>query len=154
MDVGRELDALMAEKVMGWDWYTVVGINVLLPPGHHYRERSVLATVGKHGTEDDIDSMRFCSSRDGGYQMPIVPHYSTDIAAAWEVVEKLEELYCFSIRTVRDQSDNKYVAELSPLHSARYTVPDKTYYAYAATAPLAICLVAKQSAEWRIDQKG
>jgi len=50
MEPGRELDALVAEKVMGWT---------------HYREEW------------------------GGVVPDSISHYSTDISAAWEVVEKM-----------------------------------------------------------------
>lgn len=89
MDVGRELDAAVAERVMGWDWFTAVNVNVLVPPEHHWRVQRSWHIPGKHGEEDDIDSARFYDSRNGGKQAPVVPAYSTDIAAAWAVVEKL-----------------------------------------------------------------
>jgi hypothetical protein len=56
MEPGRELDALVAEKVMGW---TKVGENAWEAPNIK------------------------------GY--PLLPRYSTDIATAWEVVEKIAQ---------------------------------------------------------------
>lgn len=75
----RELDALVAEKVMGWMWVTADGITVLAPPSHMiaYREN---ARLGKGG-HIDLDARLL--------RCPPLPHYSTDIAAAWEVIEKL-----------------------------------------------------------------
>src|SRR5437763_10661229 len=57
---GRELDALVAERVMGW--------------------------AVERNTVDSEPIVMF--SKPGEYYGP-VPPYSTDIAAAWEVVEKL-----------------------------------------------------------------
>lgn len=69
MKPGRELDALVAEKVMGWaktnlkDWDQAFKDEfgfLWAEPGHGYFK-------GFH----------------------TLPHYSTDIKAAWEVVEKM-----------------------------------------------------------------
>ncbi len=54
MKPGRELDALVAEKVMGW---------------------KMDASAVWHGP---------------GPSCLVLPHYSTDIADAWEIVEKLQ----------------------------------------------------------------
>ena len=60
---GGELDALIAEQLFGWSWYTVVNINLMLPPGHTYRQHPVLATPGKtDGYETDLDSRYFYNS--------------------------------------------------------------------------------------------
>lgn len=73
MKPGRELDALVAEKVMG--------LQVKhLPP--------------QEGLTRHEEFTRQCLNFE--YQRDI-PHYSTDIAAAWMVVEKLHALgfsYC------------------------------------------------------------
>ena len=58
MEAGRELDALVAEKVMGWK-----DVNTAWP---------------SYGSPPE--------SPDGWRE---IPAFSTDIAAAWEVVEKL-----------------------------------------------------------------
>lgn len=60
MNAGRELDALIAEKVMGW----------YLDSTKEYHR--------KH-----IHSL-------GHNALAPVPNFSTDIAAAWEVVEKFQ----------------------------------------------------------------
>lgn len=96
MKAGRELDALVAEKVMGW--------NCELRECH---TRKVL------------------HSEYGG-----PPHYSTDIADAWLVVEKIDQQV-----TVTKCADGWLV-----------TIDD--YFCHggveimAGTAPLAICLAA------------
>lgn len=63
--VGRELDALIAEKVMGRD-----------------DNKGVCAP--RRGTLDDT----YGRVLPDGYRER-TPHYSTDIAAAWQVVEKM-----------------------------------------------------------------
>jgi len=67
MTAGREMDALIAEKVMG---YTLSGLS--LPAYPKYKLF-------------DIESGEF-----SGY-VKEVPHYSTDIAASWEVVKHMKK---------------------------------------------------------------
>lgn len=71
MKPGRELDALVAEKVMGWKWMPWVG----------NREQYVLVPA-----ETDADSV-FWWGRD---VRDLVPPYSTDIAAAWQVWKRFD----------------------------------------------------------------
>lgn len=74
MPAGREMDALVAEKVMGWkrEWVTnsatLMRREVFCPPG-------VIGWISS-GEKDGIPNE--------------VPYYSTSISAAWEVVEKME----------------------------------------------------------------
>jgi hypothetical protein len=104
---GRELDALVAEKVMG--------IEVDRAPwGELY--------VGKEGYD-------------------VVPAYSTDIAAAWEVVEK-----------VTRETEKRFTLWQAPTYYvARFKHYDywhegcdsrQALQAKADTAPHAICLAA------------
>lgn len=68
MKAGREMDALVAEKVMGW---TDRHGEFAIPPD----------------TSPHRGAIRYMPEK--------VPPYSTDISAAWQVVEKLWELkYC------------------------------------------------------------
>jgi hypothetical protein len=67
---GRELDALVAEKVMGWSRKTGVdGWDDMWPPGENGNIERRVTAPGFGG----------------------LPHYSTDVAAAWKVVEKLHQ---------------------------------------------------------------
>ena len=61
---GREMDALIADKVMG---SVAEKVHIL---------RACKAFPGYEHT--------------GNYVCPEIPHYSTDMAAAWTVVEKIE----------------------------------------------------------------
>lgn len=99
MEAGRELDALIAEKVMG---FTVKG------------------------------------------GLPISawpPHYSADIAAAWEVVKKMGR-HEISIHMRSDSNTDRV--------TKRYYIMDYTCRALLAeanTAPHAICLAALKAIE-------
>ena len=65
MKPGRELDALVAEKVMGWKVAQVFDLKDT--DGTNIANGITPYSIGQR-----------------------VPHYSTDIAAAWEVVGKFE----------------------------------------------------------------
>jgi hypothetical protein len=86
---GRELDALVAEKVMGWRWFRFLNKCYLIPPRNTetgFDPASVLSHwdgEGKQGTPD-LEWTTLTS-----YPNFRLRHYSTDIAAAWEVVEKM-----------------------------------------------------------------
>lgn len=67
MDEGRELDALIAEKIMGWTEVT-----------------------NKRHADGSWSGVRH------DWQSPVVddvPHYSTKIKSAWKVVEKMRSNY-------------------------------------------------------------
>ena len=67
MEAGRELDALVAEKVMGLHEFAAYA-------GNHK------ASLGWGNPEADMTRGELHS----------LPHYSTDITAAWKVVEKIK----------------------------------------------------------------
>lgn len=101
----REIDALVAEKVMG-----------MLPPEG---KRTWWGLPGAHG----------------GYSVP--PHYSTDVSAAWRVVEKLH----LSISPMQhDEHTWSWVA------SDKHDLNEATYYAVDATPERAICRAALRMA--------
>lgn len=71
MEAGRELDALIAEKVMGWT-------NVA--------ERR--NTFTRPGALIPSDWRGWSGDTPNGEREQLIPPYSTDIAAAWQVVER------------------------------------------------------------------
>lgn len=109
MKAGRELDALVAEKVFGMHRH----------PGCDLDDHLRAECYGT-GTEE-------------GYG-PVVD-YSTDSAAAWQVVEKLTELHVVSVSCMLNK---RWRCEVVQAHSQRQTPVN----AIADTAPLAICLAA------------
>lgn len=118
MKAGRELDALIAEKVMGLT---------------RHDESYVAEGVGK--------VLRFVW-RDGGgtcvYSGDMfLPHYSTNIADAWEVVEKL-------VSTPGPNGDHHSV-QVDYSGGAVVVIDENEDWqvsAIAGTVPLAICLAA------------
>lgn len=112
MEAGRELDAVVAEKVMGWKKTPVDNYPwQMLPPD---------------ATELKVKSC---------------PRYSTDIAAAWQVVERF-----------RRGSEQTGVAACVGIEICDGCEPDTTVWIYSPmiahvevteqNAPLAICLAA------------
>lgn len=74
---GRELDALVAERVMGW----------AVDREHKYGTYR----CGTF-TRDDNTKVGFPPSDTERKRYKSVPHYSTDISHAWQVVERLRTL--------------------------------------------------------------
>jgi len=108
MPAGRSLDALVAEKVMGWtDWW-----------------------VDREGPNATMKTFGFPPGVTDTYSEP--PHYSTDIADAWLVVEKLRKDGCPFLFGHNRNPHNGWFADflLHPLVE------------YADTAPLAVCRAA------------
>ncbi len=82
MKPGRELDALIAEKVMGLEVVTDAGryLELMNTGGDFFGEHHV-ATILVHNET-------FSQHRPGS-TLALIPRYSTNIAAAWEVVKVL-----------------------------------------------------------------
>lgn len=96
LEQGRALDVLVAEKVMGW--------KVLKVPDHtHTKERAWFATEW-HNKEVQGPGDRLLWTPDNhSYGWFKFWQPSTDIVAAWEVVEKLNELgYDVEINSATD----------------------------------------------------
>lgn len=102
----REIDALVAEKVMGWQKEPM------------------------HLADDEGNSLVRWFGPNRQLHLGLLPEFSTDIAVAWLVVEKMRD-HCFTLTRERICSDR----------------PIDGYYAvigatgqWAETAPRAICL--------------
>lgn len=129
MKAGRELDALVAEKVMG-DVRLIEPVVVGVP-GH---ERSLFWKAGSMLMENP-------------------PEYSQSIEYAWQVVEKLKERSDLfpQVGWVRVH-DNQYQ------HRCEIWMNDPEAHKhgwladiYADTAPLAICLAALKAVGVEVD---
>ena len=105
----RDTDALIAKNVMGWK------------------------SITKRRTGDD-----YTGYNPGGV-IDYVPHYSTGIEAAWEVVEKMRERYTFCELSLASHADKMITFNINH-YSADYT-------GLADTAPLAICRAALKAME-------
>ena len=110
MPAGREMDALIAELVMGW----------------RVEHEPYQFLDGEAGT---------------GYDDPGDFQPSTDIAAAWEVVERLNLLDLYALKR-----SNEYDSQTAGYEVGEPSCGDGGRYwdrlAEAETAPLAICRAA------------
>lgn len=124
-DAGRELDALIAEKVMDYEWRRF-----------EYPPAGAIFKYGKPWTW--LSSRKNGAAVEGGEERYIenVPHYSTDIAAAWLVVEKMRaDSFCFDLTTSQSCDPSMH-------WSASFEHEQAQGRGRSAAAPHAICLAA------------
>lgn len=111
MSAGRETDVLIAEKVMGW----------------------TRAHVGSFGTQ-------FWNTPNESIKAePAIPDYSTEIHAAWDVIEVLERDWEVEISTghnFRDYPGQSYGCRIANKRVL------SVMFCLAESAPLAICRAA------------
>lgn len=147
LTAGRELDALIAERVMGAQvsWWSLRLVD--RPPmdvewrhGCFTSDASLeRMELGEVLVADDRGDMPMQQMLVGG-EWENIPRYSTDIASAWKVVEKVD-------------NRNSVAREMGVLtfcinrYDDGYTALVFNVGATAETAPLAICLAALKAVE-------
>lgn len=121
MPAGSEMDALIAEKVMG--------MELARPLGEHFVSHDMAIDAGDMMLEGQSMGVEW------EYMQP--PPFSSDISAAWKVVEKMRELYDVVIDLDSDLVSCKL---LNYVESGDYRtlVVEQIY----KSAPLAICRAA------------
>jgi len=118
LPAGRDLDALVAEKMMGWITGEHNGRKVIGPP------------VGNMGPIGDPGVWAYADEVPVDWILP----YSTSIAAAWQVVEEIKR-----------RGLHWWIADCSGGYGAhvRFEHDRRTFAsAEAETLPLAICRAA------------
>jgi len=125
MKAGRELDALVAEKVMGLAWD---------------ESRCRICGWGLKGSVDGGCVIDNCCERPAPMKRADEPgRYSTDIAIAWKVVEKLGEM---DLSFAPDDRDGTWDCSFGWDGSE-----NNPTCVYAPTAPEAICLSALKAVD-------
>lgn len=117
MNAGRELDALIAEKVMGWTW----------------NEFTAWSPSGSRNAIQFKNDLSW------------LPYYSTDIAAAWEVVEKIKQrssIVVIHITNVSDADETEVEIYDKEENMKIGRSKDHTIFASGTSTPHAICLAA------------
>ncbi len=127
MPAGRELDALVSEKVMGWVW---IAFEIAHTTDVVRRPYPGDSWDVQHGRRAD-----FTEPIAYGWDSNL-PHYSTDIAAAWRVVDRRKGEYTFILSY--NQHEHTWWVCFDPVNH---------YEARADTAPLAICRAALKAVE-------
>lgn len=133
MDAGRDLDVAVAAEVMG------------------ATEIHPITVIDRHGphTEPGTSGPRY-RMPDGrmGVRATRIPYYSTDTAAAWQVVERMKERWASEPNALRgepdvwrfhDFADEGWRASVVWLH---HDGPIVEVDEMAPTLPLAICRAA------------
>lgn len=125
----RELDALVATKVMGWEW-DETRCRVCGWP--------LAGTVAQGCTEEN------CSMRPvPRYRVDEPPPYSTDLAVAWRAVDRMCDLYDCTIEVKRMASfmpGARYGALVCG-GAIEYPRADITAYGHSDVSPAhALCL--------------
>lgn len=130
MEPGRDLDALVAEKVVGLDLSPREGGHVWGEKHHH--DLHYLRLCQNEGCNEQWME---CCDPDNPPSGPCVPwmsRYSTDIEAAWQVVEKL--MFQYHDINLRYEPDfDVWICKTT------------TSKAQGDTAPEAICLAALEA---------
>lgn len=133
LEAGRELDALVAERVMGWSrWYE--DKKDLYPP---------------EGSPEN----KGWTKRGGIMIQALIPEYSTSIEAAWRVVEKIKNLGKVEKTTddgkewynIRHEFHIEWLPDSNMWRAGWYDFRYDDYQCNdieAPTAPLAICKAA------------
>jgi hypothetical protein len=128
----REIDALVAEHVMGWCWRTwsrpaYAAANMAFPYWASER-RCVMVPP------DWVSEQLMPLAVNGEERLYDVnpPHYTADIAAAWTVVEKM----------LKEGVECEMYVNLEGRARARFLGRNVTGLGYADTAPMAICIAA------------
>ena len=155
MDAGRELDALIAVTLFGWEWKKYPPptaperppLTLLVPPAAPNRIR-IPNNYDRVWQPSDAQAKRFegwdeCYYWDNGEAQRGFPYYSTDIAAAWLVIAALRENRRTWVRELKN-----IAVDLWECQFVRYTENegefgvDRYYSGRVEGAPLAICIAA------------
>lgn len=122
---GRALDAMIAEKVMGFAWEPIAE-NEIAPPDCTHRLRNGAGFIAERYRQRPVVLF-------GG-----IRPFSTDIAAAFSVVEAMKAKgYRWRIGTGAENESPTYAAFWNPEHTFA-----ETYSAECSTPAFAICLAA------------
>lgn len=156
MNAGRELDALVAEKVMGEKRPAPTNNEV-------FARDALIGTIMGNPIPSEDGAWRSITSFDAGDEPEWIPRpYSTDIAAAWEVLERISEQgWCLELADYRNSRKVDEPGwwwelgrweEIKDEYAPREMTHGLTHYweldGGASAAPLAICLAALHAVEW------
>lgn len=133
MPAGRELDALVAQ-LMGWRWW-------------HKEDYALLVNGEDNWPANTHFSLQEGKGQATGLDTGNVPHYSTDISAAWQVIERLKERgHTVAIAVGRTQLWHDHTQEIAVGVDLEISGYDGSLEAgivmQADTLPLAICRAA------------
>lgn len=131
----RELDAFIAEHVFDWVWLSGIRNSDVFWPKEDGAPQLMPVDISVKAVEA------------GPVHLPSIPHYSTDIAAAWEVVEKMvnEKKWLFDMHSTISLLKKK---KFKAVFKGEYNGELIAFYSVEDPA-LAICLAVKKAVEGR-----
>jgi hypothetical protein len=137
-EAGRAMNAVVAERVLGWERYTAIAtgkrIVVLVPEYGKLWSWFMRSQTDKGGWERTDHPLTA-----SGYRY--LPNYSTDIAAAWEVLDKVKPATIIELRY--QPADSFFDGEGNqPVREEWTCYVEDVGEARGPTAPLAICRAA------------
>ncbi len=161
---GRELDALIDEKVMGYcyECHELSRKSIENDPetARIIKEECRHESVVYVGDEDDVDEVGhrwwYCGRHDKKMSIGVSSRYSTDKAAALEVVDVLTSIeWGFALFKYPGLSSNGFGYVVAFARSLRpYSLeivmlgdPEKVKHAHSNSLPEAICLAAIQTVD-------
>jgi hypothetical protein len=129
LDAGRELDARIAETVLGWRWFMHrPGLEGSSIPGQRFLYPPDTAAVR--------EGVFVLAPPDAPLADSLTSYYSTDLAAAWEIVEHMRARdYRFACED-RLGTDGPWWVEFA---TEEYELGGQ---AHERTFPLAVCWAA------------
>lgn len=87
MKPGADLDALVAQKVMGWKWQAIPQHIHIVDGGSQFeKDGKFLMPENSYFPPHEVGQGRL-------FYQAVAPAYSTSLEAAWKVVEKLQTIY-------------------------------------------------------------
>jgi len=134
----REMDALVAEKIMGWVWLR----HIVRPSSGQGYEWMRSLFIPDHKVEPFEEGTGELGNVPSHGEEPVAimnaPHYSTDLNAAWQVVEKMQTLsWTFTVSGLR-----AHIWKAEFMKRTGNVMQDLLSSDSADTAPRAICLAA------------
>lgn len=146
--VGRDMDQVVAQKLMGWVWLEARGEKWLglpdeaeRPPENAFAFQVYLADLSD---ESLVTQEPWWLDPEKAHLGTIVPHYSTDIGAAWKVLEAIHKGNGYTHRWYFSQR-RRFYEELAGLcrlpTGERLAWPD-AMGPFAAQMPEFICRAA------------
>ena len=129
----REIDALIAEKVMGWVKKTIT-LAVKNKEGYVQSWEETCLVNPKFPDVDLLHRLEFSEDQSDKQKMP---YYSTSISDAWEVVEKMKRHFPSIVYNSSDSNSSMW-----NISFWKDEFGGESWDAIAETAPRAICLAA------------
>jgi hypothetical protein len=146
-------NVLIAERVMGWRWFTVATVNVLVPPfmARDMVLHPALYQEGKHGSQTNGEDGNFFydSARIPPEHYPPIPDPEHDPVACHEALDKMREM---GWEKEWREDDHGHTVELAKWYTVAGTQRWRTIEGMSAIpGPLGFCDAACAAMERAVE---